>query len=414
MAYRQYIGARYVPKFFDNNGSTEWVSGVQYEALTIVTYLGNSYTSRKAVPSNIGAPNANPEYWASTGLYNAQVEQLRTEIDALSDTVEAMQTRKYILIGDSYALSNHGNWTQKLKDLLAPATVWRLQDSGAGFVNGEFLDLLSGWVANHSNDLNDITDIIICGGANDATSSLNSLATAMPAFSSYARNNMPNAHLWVGFIGWINRNSDVFANRTPSYQRQVLNYYCNKALHGMDYLNGISMVMHDVSLMQDDGIHPNSSGGDAIAAAAYQALMNGYVTISRYDNVENPTVPNGSWSGTWYESLSGELIVLRTTDFSIAYTSGHEVELTNSWVTLATGMVLPYSDSLGAFEIPTLIHDADDSLYKQFNLLMRVVSGNLQAKLDLSATSSTWKTITSKQLRFYANTYVFDGILATG
>ena len=44
---RQYIGARYVPKFFDNNGSTEWVKGIGYEPLTIVTYLNNSFTSKK-------------------------------------------------------------------------------------------------------------------------------------------------------------------------------------------------------------------------------------------------------------------------------------------------------------------------------------------------------------------------------
>ena len=77
MSTRQFIGARYVPKFFDWNGSAEWRTGVAYEALTIVTRNGNSYTSKIPVPSNIGAPESNPEYWVSTGIFNAQLESIR-------------------------------------------------------------------------------------------------------------------------------------------------------------------------------------------------------------------------------------------------------------------------------------------------------------------------------------------------
>lgn len=77
MSTRQFIGARYVPKFFDWNGSAEWRTGVAYEALTIVTRNGNSYTSKIPVPSNIGAPESNPEYWVSTGIFNEQIERIR-------------------------------------------------------------------------------------------------------------------------------------------------------------------------------------------------------------------------------------------------------------------------------------------------------------------------------------------------
>lgn len=44
MAVRQYIGARYVPKYFENpDGSNDWLEGVTYEPLTIVTYAGNIF-----------------------------------------------------------------------------------------------------------------------------------------------------------------------------------------------------------------------------------------------------------------------------------------------------------------------------------------------------------------------------------
>ena len=78
---RQYIGARYVPKFFEG---VEWVSGIPYERLTIVSYLGTSFTSKIPVPANIGNPADNPKYWVNTGNYNSQVEEYRKNVEELS------------------------------------------------------------------------------------------------------------------------------------------------------------------------------------------------------------------------------------------------------------------------------------------------------------------------------------------
>lgn len=84
MAMHQYIGARYVPKFHDGSSGTDWTANTQYEALTIVTRNGNSYTSKKPVPAAVGAPESNPDYWASTGIFNAQLQDLQDQIDALN------------------------------------------------------------------------------------------------------------------------------------------------------------------------------------------------------------------------------------------------------------------------------------------------------------------------------------------
>lgn len=75
MAVTQYIGARYVPMFSD---PLDWDSTKAYEPLTIVYYLGNSYTSRQSVPAGIDI--ANTDYWAITGNYNAQIEAYRKEV----------------------------------------------------------------------------------------------------------------------------------------------------------------------------------------------------------------------------------------------------------------------------------------------------------------------------------------------
>lgn len=100
MSTRQYIGARYVPKFFDWDGSAEWRSGVAYEALTIVTRNGNSYTSKIPVPSNIGAPESNPTYWVATGLYNEQLESIRDAILSAQGDINTLDGRMDTAEGD--------------------------------------------------------------------------------------------------------------------------------------------------------------------------------------------------------------------------------------------------------------------------------------------------------------------------
>ena len=83
MANNVYVGNRYVPVFAD---PVEWDSLRSYEALTIVTYLGTSYTSKKTVPA--GTQLSNTEYWVVTGNYNAQVQQLINTVNDMSDDVE--------------------------------------------------------------------------------------------------------------------------------------------------------------------------------------------------------------------------------------------------------------------------------------------------------------------------------------
>lgn len=76
-----YVGHRYVPLIMD-----EWDKSISYEGLSIVTYKGGSYTSKKHVP--IGIDITNEEYWAMTGNYNAQVEHYRKEVKTLKSNVE--------------------------------------------------------------------------------------------------------------------------------------------------------------------------------------------------------------------------------------------------------------------------------------------------------------------------------------
>ena len=81
-----YIGNRYVPKIMGL-----WDSEKPYEGLSIVLWKGNSFTSKKQTPAGIDIENE--EYWASTGNYNAQIENYRRDVKNFNDaSVLADQT----------------------------------------------------------------------------------------------------------------------------------------------------------------------------------------------------------------------------------------------------------------------------------------------------------------------------------
>ena len=82
---RQYVGARYVPKIMG-----EWNKALQYEALSVVTYMGNSFTSKVPVPANVEIDNT--DYWVNTGNYNAQVEEYRKETLATKELANNTNT----------------------------------------------------------------------------------------------------------------------------------------------------------------------------------------------------------------------------------------------------------------------------------------------------------------------------------
>ena len=96
--YNTYIGARYVPLI-----DGVWDNTKQYEPLTIVTYQGNSYTSKTYVP--VGVDINNETYWVLSGNYNAQVAALQEQVTqntediaTINDKLDTLQTSPYISV----------------------------------------------------------------------------------------------------------------------------------------------------------------------------------------------------------------------------------------------------------------------------------------------------------------------------
>lgn len=323
MANNIYIGNRYVPVFAN---PVEWDNLREYEPLTIVTYQGTAYTSRKTVP--VGTALSNTDYWVVTGNYNAQVEQYRQEVADLSDEVDDMKdgtvsgslqnqidnmndgsvsgslqnqinnivnsTRHFLCVSDSYgeAPTTAKSWIAKFANIVGSSNVTSATKGGYAFspasYNAPFKDLITPGAVDtgvpSSYDVTKVTDIIVLGGFNDRSTAISTIMSAISAFCTYARSTYPNLkNIYIGAVGW-SMNSEHIA--TLNHGNYMIAYKrCGE--YGAIYLDGIENVMHDFNLFTAEApssnvhvlpynyVHPNEAGSIYIADYLVSALNGG-------------------------------------------------------------------------------------------------------------------------------------------
>ena len=216
--------------------------------------------------------------------YNVQVFEGTNEyfsaIDKIARSKLLNEYKKYIFIGDSYCegYNPDGNvtgWGERLKTAMGLSNdncIVKCK-GGTGFYHASdgktFSTLLD--EAGVNIDKETITDIVVCGGWNDKSETLNHVYfDGVLAFATKVKNEYPNAVLHVGMIGASNdsavkqrlQNIVLF-----SYQYGALRSYYN-------YLNLTEYALSENNLASD-GIHPNADGQVEITIAIKQALETG-------------------------------------------------------------------------------------------------------------------------------------------
>lgn len=216
MANRQYIGARYVPKFHDGSSGTDWTANTQYEALTIVTRNGNSYTSKKPVPASVGAPESNPDYWASTGIFNAQLQTVSDNVDAVANDLQTFveensaafsaYTGKILCVaGDSIAKGRYVLPDEAFPAVAAAAmgmTCKNFAVNSGGYTRSgamQVLTQINAAIADNSFDNEDVGIFLLSAGVNDINDAPNATTYAQAVRTAIAtvKNNFPNARIIV-------------------------------------------------------------------------------------------------------------------------------------------------------------------------------------------------------------------------
>lgn len=272
---RQYIGARYVPKFYENSdGTADWRSGVIYEPLTIVTYNGNSYTSKKVVPAEVGNPSSNPDYWVSTGSYNEQVEEYRQEVEdvktAQATAFNRNANKRVLIVTDSYGhpFDDNPSWVDICRDSI-PYESEGYYFGGAGFgysESGQYANLrfdrLAQTFAPTVSDPETVTDIVLAAGANDGNQvsdgnyGVAEIKSGFHSFAQYMKSIFTNARLHVGFCGRTFHMGKLLA------YLKVRNAYREMADENRysDWIANLEYALHKEDLLRPDHLHPSAQG----------------------------------------------------------------------------------------------------------------------------------------------------------
>lgn len=297
MAIRQYIGARYVPRFLGTYDPTQ-----QYEALDVVDNgLGTSYIARDNVPA--GTPLTDATHWFIYGASSGAIVSLQNRMDTAENDIDDLENnvddlfdiavrdkKKFLLIGDSYGDNPRAtlNWTNQIKSLYPDTRFKAVQGYGfmtytPGSPDYSFLGLLKAF----KNELTaaeraEITDIIVCGGWNDARQvTVNGkdpntdLYNDIKDFADYANTYFVNAIPHVGFIAW--QTSDCVQPETNINDlNRCCNIYENLRYKNIHVLDGVSSVMRNSRYMDISYFHPNNSGGSVLGMAILRAVFGGF------------------------------------------------------------------------------------------------------------------------------------------
>lgn len=326
MANRQYIGARYVPTFAD---PVEWDNSRSYEALTIVTHLGTSFTSKVPVPAGIAITDTS--YWVETGNYNAQVElyrqqvqslatqqtQQQSEITALNNIYNALNAafhqvdethadmsylhgKTIVILGDSisaYSASSQyqtlqPNWVACLRDKVPEDCVIKNELSIPGrFITGNqgIADVMNGLEASYL----DCNILIIFAGVNDyrwsrevyngTDDNYASLKGALNMIKTNIYNKCPGANVF--FVSPLKEFQNSLAPYPDAHQsdmplilyRNMIRTFCSQ--NGFTYIDGYSAPMLNpavgtmIDLYQKDGLHPNSTYAPLLCEYIYNKIL---------------------------------------------------------------------------------------------------------------------------------------------
>lgn len=289
-----------------------WDITKQYQAWTIVSDNNVGYISLKPVPAGIAISNI--DYWSMIADYDiiisdlsARIIELETAVDTINNKITALDNRlnlrNFIIITDSYGTILNGDnktfYEKAFSDLGVSASNYTAKvQSGCGFVREydgkKFLTLLQEIPTANGDQ---ITDIIVWGGANDITENTADIEAAIGDFMTYAKANFPKAKVGVAHAG-VSWNSNGgrsvrFTHSLPAYRN------CNE--YGAGYIKNSEYILERSNLMADgDTAHPNSNGVDEMAAQLVNYIVTGACDVHYLStSAASYVMTGGNGTFTW-------------------------------------------------------------------------------------------------------------------
>ena len=300
MSVRQYIGARYVPRFSDVNDGN-WSSSYSYEPLIIVKYGNDYYTSKQAVPTGIQITDT--DYWVKTGDYNGAIANLDTRVSGLENDVSIIKSQKktIVIFGDSWV----ANTPTQIPAYVAnhfDCTVKNYSVAGTGFdVSGGYKDQIQYMLNDSSINLDDVRFCIIVCGLNDHYRGRTAAQFAQ-AFnewkvlynSAFINHIIPDVYWFHNYSLENEINPSQGANPTDywnqfRYYRTIRQTIKNiKSFDCFGFLPGV-----DIAWQTDNWRHPNSTGSTLYAENMCRCIDGGRPLIYNYQEMTGTIADEG-------------------------------------------------------------------------------------------------------------------------
>ena len=329
---KQYVGARYVPKFAT---PVEWAADTSYEALTIVTFNNASYTSKVPVPPTVGNPANNPQYWALTGNYNAQVEQYRQETQQAVETSENVKANlnaevtarkeadtklqnsvdlinidktEVVLFGDSWVDYNSDKEHVRIPEQIEKGTgltVHNYSHGGSGFEVGDigYMAQLDDFKNDASFDHNKVAYCILVAGLNEYNpqSPASYFVEELRKWVDKAR-TITNAPIyWFFDYSMVNDLRNNIMSRTYAPQRDYFRYISSNLKRNIVCTNmqgWVEWSPYANHWNTENWYHPNADGSIQVGNNIVAVLQGKPAVLYPYAFIR------GTWQNTNYINLS--------------------------------------------------------------------------------------------------------------
>lgn len=313
---RQYIGARYVPKFMGAYSAT-----TQYEALSVVDDgYGTSYISKKPTPPN--TPLTNAEYWAVYGASSGAILDLQGRMTSaendinvikgsilsiggqISDIDNEVEDVKELLndvgrmwyIGDSF-VGYTVNWCNQLDSMLGKTDSIVTYENGIGYndpgadSNQKLYEKISAQPVH-----NDVDVVVVVAGCNDcgvsAAGDLGTYRTAVRNAINQIKLKAPNARKYLfAFNGTFVQPSSTLWADASQYIGDVYTIIRDEVTrHGKcAFLRSVAHQLQFTTLIYSDGVHPDPRGQQLIAQCINSYLA-GSETTTKFRKAVTPFI----------------------------------------------------------------------------------------------------------------------------
>lgn len=249
------------------------------------------------------------------------------------------ETERTILIGDSYSVgikaTNGRGWSSYYKEYsgLENDDIYILNANGAGFsrigdAGVNFLMLLQNNIDN-IKEKTSIKKIIICGGCNDFNQTKEDIINHITQFFNYAKQQFPNAKIYVGVIGNFSEDNNNNNWRENIVEKVIPSYNTGTIINGGIYLCGSEFLNHRYQLFDEDKTHLTNY--QFIGMGIYNLVNNHSFSNINYYGGFNINLPGSEKVLTLYSALFNENTILYIPNYygncNLDFTTSNDIDL---------------------------------------------------------------------------------------